>query len=455
MTRIGAQRQNGPIPSETPISQIKTITAKAPELVLKLGPSTTAGDLRQIFGAKSISQIAAMPAAERAAQVELHLTASGMGNTAARASMASALHGAVGDRVKQGASYYVEIGGKKLDREIVKGFTMSAPGGHDNVVSAAEAKANIVPAMADGGKLTPAEANTYLFCLRHFKTTQKAAREALVPTLRELTGAPVELLADGKQGLRFDKLTDHLDRTGRLADLYSAKADMNDKEVVEMWDHGISLDKLNQHLESALAPRSEKDLRAKLGDDQVDDVKKWLKSKGDTQGLAKLATGKMSAGELQNLIYGSWDTPNTPYDPGYQAKFVAVPATVPAGRSTSAKLISDLQWFVGKQDWAGLMACFDPSNRETQRKLGVTSDAHYLAEGLGLHMVGNSLSGDITSFETLGQLKKLDLNATPVGDMGESTEYRGKATLANGQVLDATIFVEKRNDRFVVAPAVG
>ncbi|MBI2377195.1 MAG: hypothetical protein HYV07_24560 [Deltaproteobacteria bacterium] len=455
MTRIsGTRKQSGPIPAETPISQIKTIAKKAPDLVQKLGPSTTAGTLRQIFGSKSISQIASMPVTERAAQVELHLTASGMGNTAARASVASALHGSLGEAAKKGTSYYIEIGGRKLDRGIVKGFAESAPGGHDTQVSAAEAKEKIVPAMADSGKLTPLEAETYLFCLRNFRTSQKASREALMPALRDLTGAPVELIG-GKQGMKFEQLTDHLDRTGRLADLYSAKADMTDKEVVAMWEHGISLDDLNKHLESALTPRSEKELAGKVGADQVAEAKAWLKSKGDTGALARLATGKMSAGELQNIVYGSWEMKNTPFDPGYDAKFVAVPATVPAGRTTTAKLISDIEWFVAKKDWQGLMNCFDPANRETQKKVGVTSDAQYLAEGLGLHMVGNSLPGDIQSFDSLAQIKSLELGTSPVGDMGESSEYRGKAKLADGSSLDVAIFVEKRGDRFVVAPAVG
>lgn len=437
------------IRSDAQIGNVRSIQHKAADLIEGLGAKTRVGELRASFGGLDVSEIVALPKAERAAAVQEHLAALGLGNKAAEAAMTAALFGSLGDKILAGDSYYVEIGGKKLDRQLLESFILSLPGG----VSAADAKGKIVPEMIDGKGMTAAETETYLFAMRHLPVTDKALREVLIPALRDATGAPVIHLGPGQQGFDFTQLYDHLEKNGRLQDLYSAKADMSSADMLNMWENKITLEDLNKHLEHALAPKSLADLKQQFGAEEVKGVQDWLKAEGDTASLKKLAGGKMSPGELQNLIYGSWQMANTPYDPHYEAKYAPMPITA-AGPSPAAKaldgFLSGLEKQIAAHDWKGLLKAFNAENRKTQLEVGVTSDAQYIAEGLGLNMVGNSLPGDVTSFASLEQIKSVKLERE-----AGAGEISGVATLADGSERAINIFVTAKGKGFEITPAVG
>lgn len=435
------------------IGNVASIQAKAPDLITALGPQTPVGELRAAFGGKDVSEILSLPKAQRAAAVQQRLAALGLDNNAATAVMTAALLGGLGDKITNSDAYYVQIGGQKLDRGLLDGFLASLAGPKDHVVSAHEAKTKIVPEMIDGKGMTAVETTTYLFALKHLPVSDKAVREALVPALREATGAPVIALGEGQQGFDFTALYDHLQTHGRLQDLYSAKAEMSSADLLGMWDNKLTLEALNEHLEASLQPKPFAALKTQFGADAVKDVQAWLKSEGDTASLKKLAGGKMSAGELQNLIYGSWQMENTPYDAHYEAKFQPMPITA-SGPSPLLKAIAgfskQLESSIEAHDWKGLLKSFNGENREIQKGLGI-GDAQYIAEGLGLHMVDNSLPGDITKLATLNQIASVKLQREP-NLQGELT---GVVTLKNGSELAVNIPFEAKGKGFEITPAVG
>lgn len=441
------------IRADAQIGNVRTIKESAPDLIVGLGAQTPVAELRAAFGGKDVSEIVSLPKAQRAAAVQQRLAALGLDNNAATAVMTAALLGGLGDKIVAGDSYYVQIGGKKLDRELLQSFIASLAGPQDHVVSANEAAKKIVPEMIDGQGMTATETSTYLFAMQHLPVSDKAVREALVPALREATGAPVIHLGEGKQGFDFTQLYDHLQKTGRLQDLYSAKAEMSSADMLGMWDNKLTLEALNEHLEASLKPKSFAALEAQFGADEVKSVLSWLKAEGDTASLKKLAGGKMSAGELQNLIYGSWQMENTPYDAHYQAKFEPMPVTA-SGPSAAAKalgeFVSGLEKSIEAHDWKGLAKHFNVENRATQKELGI-GDAQYLAEGLGLHMVDNSLPGDITQFSALDQIASVTLHREKDGD----GNIRGVATLKDGSELAVSIPVSSKGKGFEITPAVG
>ncbi|MCC7383227.1 MAG: hypothetical protein IT384_15430 [Deltaproteobacteria bacterium] len=439
-----------PLGAKRPIGELKTLQARAPEIIQSLGADFPVGELRQIFGGLNVSQIASLPASQRHQFIDHFLTEVGLGNAAGKGSILSALYGRLGARVMSGSDYYVQIGGAQYDREILQGFIRSVAGPKDHLVSAKDARLFIVPPMVDGQGLTPTEASTYLFGLRHFKATDKAVREELVVALRKATGMPVKALGEGKQGFDFGELYDHLDKNGRLADLYSAKTDMKPEEMMQMWDHGITLEQLNDHLKASYEPKSLAALTKDFGAEAIAEVRTWLAQQKDTKTLKRLASGQVSAGELQNLIYGSWQMANTPYDPSLKPVYVPIPVTA-AKAPTLDGFLGDVEGAVAKHDWSTLLSYFDPANRETQKSIGVESDAQYLAEGLGLHTVGNSLPGDITSFDTLAQISSVSFERVPTA----AGEIKGTATLKGGQTLEASLFVGEKGKGFQVTPAVG
>lgn len=81
----------------------------------------------------------------------------------------------------------------------------------------------------------------------------------------------------------------------------------------------------------------------------------------------------------------------------------------------------------------------------------MTSDAQYIAEGLGLQMVGNTLPGDVTSFASLDQIKSVKLGR----ELGASGEISGVATLADGSERAISLFVGAKGQGFEITPAVG
>jgi len=154
---------------------------------------------------------------------------------------------------------------------------------------------------------------------RHFErmgVDNHAAQGAVNGTLLQEPGSKL-----GGERIGFDALFAHLETCGRLADLYSAKADMSEEEKLAMWNEGISVDALNAHLEAGLEPKSEAELAAYFGAEEIAGLKSWLSASGRREQIAELESGRMSRGEAQNLIYGSWESENTPYDASYGAKF--------------------------------------------------------------------------------------------------------------------------------------
>lgn len=454
--KIRTQNDDGQIRrirGDAQIGNVKSIQQSAPDLIEGMGPKTLVKELRAAFGGKDVSEIVALPKAQRAVAIEQRLQAMGLDNNAAKAVMTAALLGSLGDKIAGQDSYYITIGGKKMDRALLEGFVQSLMGAKDNVVSAKEAKSAIVPEMLDGKGMTAIETETYMFALQHFPITEKAVREALVPALREATGSPVQHIGDGQVGYEFTELYSHLQTHGRLQDLYAAKAEMSQADMLNMWDNKISLQDLNGFLEKATQPKTLKALKEQFGADEVQGVQTWLKSEGDTVTLKRLAGGKMSAGELQNLIYGSWQMENTPYDPHYKADYAPIPITKtkPSGAEKAlAKFVDGLESQINAHDWKGLMKSFNAENRATQKELGV-GDAQYIAEGLGLHMVDNSLPGDITKMSALNQIKSVTLHREGSLD----GEIKGVATLKDGSELAVSIPVSAKGKGFEITPAVG
>jgi len=434
--------------SDAQIGNVRSIKEHAPDLITGMGAKTEVGELRSQFGGKDVGEIVHLPKAQRAVVIQQRLAALGLDNKAAEAVMTAALMGGLGDKVVSGDSYYVQIGGKKLDRELLEGFVLSLKG---NVVSADDAKKKIVPEMIDGGGMTATETATYLFAMQHLPVTDKALREQLIPALREATGSPVKHLGPNEAGFDFMELYDHLQTHGRLQDLYAAKTDMSSAEMLAMWDNGITLADLDKHLESALAPKSMAGLKDTFGAEEVKNVQSWLKSEGDTKTLKRLAGGKISAGEMQNLIYGSWQMENTPYDASYKAKFEPMPITAASPHKALGAFVSGLEKSIESHDWKGLMKAFNAENRAGQKEIGVTSDAQYIAEGLGLHMVDNTLPGDIQKFSSLNNIASVKLGK----ELDAGGEITGTATLKDGSKLNVNIYVVPKGAGFEIEPAVG
>lgn len=121
---------------------------------------------------------------------------------------------------------------------------------------------------------------------------------------------------------------------------------------------------------------------------------------------------------------------------------------------TRAALFSALERGVAKHDWKGLLPLFDKANRKGQSEIGV-NDSQYLAEGLGLHMVNNTLDGPITRAETLDQLKAVKIGRTPTERTATSERYVGVATLQDGKRLQVDLYLKPVKGGFVIAPPVG
>ncbi len=231
----------------------------------------------------------------------------------------------VAARVRKGTDYDVRIGGTDYDRGVVLAFLKSG-----RVVSAEEAKNVITPELADGGKITQKELQTLVYCLQHSKVTAKATRKAFLPALEKaFPDNAIGQLANGHAGFQFDALTQRLERKGRLPDLYAAKTVMGPTELVGMWNKGLSIERFHEKLKQGLAPRTEGQHDKKFGADVIGEVKGFLRATNKADKLASLEGGKLSYGEVQNLIYGQWEHADptlkgrTPYNARWDGKFDA------------------------------------------------------------------------------------------------------------------------------------
>jgi hypothetical protein len=110
---------------------------------------------------------------------------------------------------------------------------------------------------------------------------------------------------------------------------------------------------------------------------------------------------------------------------------------------------------VNTQDWKGFIELADPSNVKGQKEMGI-GQYQYIAEALGLHMVDNTLKGDITKKATLEQVSKITLQRAGEPDASGAVSFTGTATLKNGEKLKVNIDAHNRPDgTFWLTPAVG
>jgi hypothetical protein len=110
---------------------------------------------------------------------------------------------------------------------------------------------------------------------------------------------------------------------------------------------------------------------------------------------------------------------------------------------------------VNAKDWKGFTEMCDPANVKGQKELGV-GQYQYVAEALGLHMVDNTLPGDIKKKATLDQVEKLTLGRPSGPDANGEVSFTGTATLKNGDKLKVSIDGHSRPDgNFWITPPVG
>lgn len=110
---------------------------------------------------------------------------------------------------------------------------------------------------------------------------------------------------------------------------------------------------------------------------------------------------------------------------------------------------------VNNKDWKGFMELCDPENVKGQKELGV-NQWQYIAEALGLHMVDNNLPGDVRKKATLDQLDHITLKRAPAADANGTLDFKGTATLKNGEKRNVEILGTARpGGTFWVSPAVG
>jgi hypothetical protein len=110
---------------------------------------------------------------------------------------------------------------------------------------------------------------------------------------------------------------------------------------------------------------------------------------------------------------------------------------------------------VNTQDWKGFLELADPQNVKGQKEMGI-GQYQYIAEALGLHMVDNTLKGDITKKATLEQVAKITLQRAGEPDASGAVSFTGTATLKNGEKLKVNIDAHVRPDgTFWLTPAVG
>ncbi|MBI5510563.1 MAG: hypothetical protein HY903_17540 [Deltaproteobacteria bacterium] len=222
--------------------------------------------------------------------------------------------------------YYAVADGDKMDKALLKAIIQSTEGKRANPVSQSEVHKRIAPKLEDGGKLTEVEGNTLLWARRHTKWTP-AADLALAKVVQKLKPDAMILAFGGlaKPG-DFGRLYDKLETTGRLADLYAVKAEMSSAELSKLWDKGMSLQDLNAKLKAALSPAPLARLKTVFAAWDFDKVLQAM----TPADRSRAESGKMSVGEFQNQIYGSWEKEDptlagkTPFDPSYKAKFEAI-----------------------------------------------------------------------------------------------------------------------------------
>lgn len=110
---------------------------------------------------------------------------------------------------------------------------------------------------------------------------------------------------------------------------------------------------------------------------------------------------------------------------------------------------------VNNKDWKGFIEMADPQNVKGQKEMGI-GQYQYIAEALGLHMVDNTLKGDITKKATLEQVTKITLQRAGEPDASGAVSFHGTATLKNGEKLKVNIDAHSRPDgTFWITPAVG
>lgn len=120
---------------------------------------------------------------------------------------------------------------------------------------------------------------------------------------------------------------------------------------------------------------------------------------------------------------------------------------------------------IGSRDPVVAVPWFDADNRAMQRQIGITDDAQYVVEGLGVsragHLAGPELRVPPDSLRALQGLERIVvtgveplLDANGVAQEGWLV-VEGELHFAGGTRYRLWLQVLRRGDAFVIAPAVG
>jgi ADP-ribose pyrophosphatase len=155
----------------------------------KLGPqqqaeviADVAGELRGVSKVQVRDELLKVWGAANDAGAQAHQAIGGQANFGAshgqRSVGSSALGVVLADRVSSGKSYYMQVGGQKLDRGMMKAFEEAVAGKGDGRVSVKDVEELIKPAIADGRGMTEIEEQTLNWALENFNFTPAARRAA-------------------------------------------------------------------------------------------------------------------------------------------------------------------------------------------------------------------------------------------------------------------------------------
>jgi hypothetical protein len=223
-----------------------------------------------------------------------------------------------------GLSTISKITGQQIDSKLLGAFMDATK--NDGKITAPEVKGKIAKFLVDSNSFSKAEQNTVLFAMQHLKFTAAGDKEMakLVSKLRPNATTQNALIARGMTPpLPFADVYDSLQKTGRLADIYAVKTVMTSAQMTKMWSEGITLVELNDLLKKALRPAKPEVLRREFKNWNIDDVISSFTPKMKE----RFDNGQMSRGELQNLVYRSWEKSDpslkglTPYDKSYKATY--------------------------------------------------------------------------------------------------------------------------------------
>jgi len=124
------------------------------------------------------------------------------------------------------------------------------------------------------------------------------------------------------------------------------------------------------------------------------------------------------------------------------------------GRTTLRTFLLDIAQEVETHDWEALLTRASPPHRYAQVEGMGMGLPQYLAELMGLHMVGNSIKqGDSVTYGDLDRLAKIRFTELDE-DLGVLI-IRGEAILTDGSFLKIELWVATLGGEHVLTGAVG